>query len=285
MSIGFIGLGNLGKAIASRLSDVGEELIVYNRNAEKIKDLGYEIVNSPKELLSKCDTVFMCLFDSPAVNNIFSMHNGLLCEELKGKTIIDLTTNHYEDVLKFHEAVNTLGGNYLENPVFGSVAPALKGELTVVSSGKKEVFENAKPILEKIAKEIFYLEKPASATKMKLINNLCLGSFMTTLAECTALAESCEIEKSKALEILGVGGGQSLVLKAKTQKLIDEDFSPHFSNSAINKDLHILQNLAFSLNQPLYSAAIPKELFSKMKMLGKGDEDFSSIYQLFKANK
>lgn len=73
MSIGFIGLGNLGKAISSRLRDVGEEVIVYNRNADKIKDLGYEIALTPKELLKKCDTIFMCLFDSPAVNNIFSM--------------------------------------------------------------------------------------------------------------------------------------------------------------------------------------------------------------------
>jgi 3-hydroxyisobutyrate dehydrogenase len=117
---------------------------------------------------------------------------------------------------------------------------------------------------------------------MKLINNLCLGSFMATLAECTAMAESCDIPKAKALEILGVGGGQSLVLKAKTQKLIDEDFSAHFSNNAINKDLHLLQDLAYKLQKPLYSATIPKELFSKMKMMGKGEEDFSSIYQLFK---
>ena len=77
-------------------------------------------------------------------------------------------------------------------------------------------------------------------------------------------------------------GGQSLVLKAKTQKLIDEDFSPHFSNNAINKDLHLLQDLAYNLKMPLYSAAVPKELFSKMKNLGKGEEDFSSIYSLFK---
>ena len=282
MAIGFIGLGNLGTAITTRLSQLGETLVVYNRNIEKIKDLGYEIVSSPKEILQKCDVVFLCLFDSEAVKQILTGDNGLLCEELKGKTIIDLTTNHYEDVLEFHKLVNDFGGNYLENPVFGSVAPALKGELTVVSSGKTEVFEAMKPILEKIAKEIFHLEIPASATKMKLINNLCLGSFMATLAECTALAESCEIPKAKALEILGVGGGQSLVLKAKTQKLIDEDFSAHFSNNAINKDLHLLQDLAYNLKLPLYSAAIPKELFSKMKMMGKGEEDFSSIYQLFK---
>ena len=282
MAIGFIGLGNLGTAITTRLSQLGETLVVYNRNIEKIKNLGYEIVSSPKEILQKCDVIFLCLFDSFAVKQILTSDNGLLCEELKGKTIIDLTTNHYEEVLEFHKLVNDFGGNYLENPVFGSVAPALKGELTVVASGKKEVFEAVKPILEKIAKEIFHLETPASATKMKLINNLCLGSFMVTLAECTALAESCEIPKAKALEILGVGGGQSLVLKAKTQKLIDEDFSAHFSNNAINKDLHLLQDLAYNLKLPLYSAAIPKELFSKMKMMGKGEEDFSSIYQLFK---
>ena len=282
MAIGFIGLGNLGTAITTRLSQLGETLVVYNRNIEKIKDLGYEIVSSPKEILQKCDVVFLCLFDSEAVKQILTGDNGLLCEELKGKTIIDLTTNHYEDVLEFHKLVNDFGGNYLENPVFGSVAPALKGELTVVSSGKTEVFEAMKPILEKIAKEIFHLPVPSSATKMKLINNLCLGSFMATLAECTALAESCEIPKVKALEILGVGGGQSLVLKAKTQKLIDEDFSAHFSNNAINKDLHLLQDLAYNLKLPLYSACVPKELFSKMKMMGKGEEDFSSIYQLFK---
>jgi len=282
MKIGFIGLGNLGQAICKRLSDVGETLIVYNRNKEKIENLPYEKVDTPRELLLKSDVIFMCLFDSDAVSHILSRENGLLCDEIKGKTIIDLTTNDYKDVLEFHDAINSMGGNYLENPVFGSVAPALKGELTVVSSGKEEIFKNVKPILEKIAKEIFYLPVPSSATKMKLINNLCLGSFMATIAECTAMAESCDINKSKALEILGVGGGQSLVLKAKTQKLIDEDFSAHFSNNAINKDLHLLQNLAYELKKPLFSAAIPKELFSKMKMLGKGDEDFSSIYQLFK---
>lgn len=282
MAIGFIGLGNLGKAITQRLTEMGEEVIVYNRNKDKIKDLPYTIATSPKALIEECETVFMCLFDSLAVNDILSMENGLLSANLKGKTIIDLTTNHYETVLNFHYAINDKGGDYLESPVFGSVAPALQGLVTIVTAGKEEVFNTCKPLLEKIGKEIFFLKEPSSASKMKLINNLCLGSFMATIAECTALGEACNIDKAKLLEILGVGGGQSLVLKAKTQKLIDEDFSAHFSNNAINKDLHCLQDLAYSLKRPLYTAAVPKELFSKMKMDGKGEEDFSSVYQLFK---
>lgn len=282
MSIGFIGLGNLGTAICKRLNDVGEEVIIYNRTKSKVENLGYEIVETPKDLLKKCDTVFMCLFDSNGVKDILTQENGLLSIDLNGKTIIDLSTNHYEEVLEFHKLVEQKNGSYLESPIFGSVAPALQGLVTIVASGKEEVFNNCKALLEKIGKEIFHLPQPSSASKMKLINNLCLGSFMSTIAECTALGEACDIEKSKLLEILGVGGGQSLVLKAKTQKLIEEDFSPHFSNDAINKDLHCLQDLAYSLKRPLYSASAPKELYSKMKMMGKGKEDFSSIYQLFK---
>ena len=282
MNIGFIGLGNLGKAICKRLSDIGEEVIIYNRTKSKVENLGYEIVDSPKNLLEQCDTVFLCLFDSNAVSDILNGKNGLATVDLSGKTIIDLSTNHYEEVIHFHKTVESKNGKYLESPIFGSVAPALQGLVTIVTAGKEDVFKECKPLLEKIGKEIFYLGKPSSASKMKLINNLCLGSFMATLAECTALGEACNIEKPKLLEILGVGGGQSLVLKAKTQKLIDEDFSPHFSNDAINKDLHCLQDLAYSLQRPLHTASVPKELFSKMKMMGKGDEDFSSVYQLFK---
>lgn len=281
MAIGFIGLGNLGTAIATRLTSMNEEVIAYNRT--KKENCEFVQVSTPKELFEKCDTVFICLFDSTAVNAVLTMPNGLLSGSLKGKTIIDLTTNHYNEVLAFHEIIKKQGGNYLESPVFGSVVPALNGLVTVVASGEKEVFDANKPLLEKFAKEIFHLPVPSSASKMKLINNLCLGSFMATIAECTALGEACDIDKTTLLDILGVGGGQSLVLNAKKQKLISEDFSPHFSNDAINKDLHCLQDLAYSLKRPLYSAAVPKELFSKMKMQGDGKEDFSSIYKLFKA--
>ena len=282
MALGFIGLGNLGQAIAKRLTNMNEEIIAFNRTKSKIENLEYKIANSPKDLIEKCDIVILCLFESDAVENIFNMENGLLSADLEGKTIIDLTTNHFEQVLNFHKVIDEKGGEYLESPIFGSVAPALEGLVTIVASGKKETYESCKIVLEKIGKEIFYLKEPGKASKMKLINNLCLGSFMATIAECTALGDACDISRDKLLEILGVGGGQSLVLKAKTQKLLEEDYSPHFSNNAIYKDLHTLQDLAYTINHPLYTAAIPKELFGKMKKDGKGEEDFCSIVQLFK---
>ncbi|MBE0496885.1 MAG: NAD(P)-dependent oxidoreductase [Campylobacterales bacterium] len=280
--IGFIGLGNLGSAVAKRLASQGHDVMVWNRTPAKATALGFPVANSPKALIDACDTVLLCLFDSPAVKAVLTMKEGLLEGMKEGKTLIDLSTNHFEAVLEFHSLVAQTGAAYLECPVFGSVVPASKGEVTLVASGEEKTFLTCKPLLESFGKNIFFLQDAGNASKMKLINNLCLGSFMATLAECTALGEACGIEKKELLGILGVGGGQSLVLAAKTQKLIDEDFSPHFSNAAINKDLHCLQDLAYSLNRPLYSASVTKELYSKMKMLGRGEEDFSSIYQLFK---
>ena len=283
MAIGFIGLGNLGTAVAKRLQSMGEEVLVWNRTEAKAQSKGFVCESSPKALVQKCDTVLMCLFDSKGVRDVLSMPEGLLSADLKGKTIIDLSTNHFNDVLEFHAMVESKGGAYLESPVLGSVVPASKGELTAVCAGKEAVYTACKPLIAKFASNVFHLKEAGMASKMKLINNLCLGAFMATIAECTALGEACHIDKKELLDILGVGGGKSLVLTAKAQKLIDEDFSPHFSTSAIHKDLHCLQDLAYSLNRPLYTASVTKELFSKMKMMGKGDEDFSSVYQLFKA--
>ncbi|MGM0534305.1 MAG: NAD(P)-dependent oxidoreductase [Campylobacterota bacterium] len=281
MALGFIGLGNLGSAIVKRLHEQGRELVVYNRSTDKARQSGFAYAKTPKELATQCDTIMICLFDSGAVEEVLHNDDGLLAADIKGKTIIDLSTHHFEKVPAFHETLAAQGASYLECPVYGSVGPALKGVLTVVTSGKQDVHENNQALLSDIANDIFHLPQPGAATKMKLINNLCLGSFMATIAECTALGEACDIDKSKLLEILGAGGGQSLVLSAKTQKLIEEDFDPHFSNAAINKDLHNLQDLAYSMDRPLYSAAVPKELFSQMKKKGEGQKDFSSIYKLF----
>ena len=118
--------------------------------------------------------------------------------------------------------------------------------------------------------------------KMKLINNLALGSIMATLAETIAFGEHVGIDKATVLDILDVGGGQSLVLNAKKAKLLAEDFSPHFSNSLIYKDLHCLQDLAYEQQQPLFTGAVTKELFARTIAEGMESLDFSSIYKLFK---
>jgi 3-hydroxyisobutyrate dehydrogenase len=282
MKAGFIGLGHLGKTMAKRLISEGVELAVWNRTREKASDLGTPIADSPSALLSEVDILFMNLFDSAAVEAVLAGKDGLLKSDCTGKIIIDTTTNHFELATYFHELLKKHGGFYLESPVLGSVVPASQGALTVLVSGDKNAFDKALPWIEKIGKTIFFLEKPSLATKMKLINNLALGSFMATIAEALAFGESAGIDKSRVLDILGAGAGSSLVLSAKKEKLLHEDFSTHFSSSLIYKDLHYLQDLARTLKRPLFTGSTAKELFGMTFSKGMDTLDFSVIYKLLK---
>lgn len=282
MKIGFIGLGNLGKAMSKRLISEGVELIVWNRTIGKAKELGCPVANTPMELISQVDILILNLRDSSAVKSVLIKEDGIIYGNCENKIVIDTTTNHFEEVLEFYSLLKEKHAYYLESPVLGSVIPASQGLLTILVSGNKTAFERAKFILEKIGKNIFYLEKEGVATKMKLINNLVLGSFMATLAEAIVFAEQSGIDKKQAIDILLSGAGNSMVLNVKKQKIIDEDFTPHFTNALIYKDLDYLQDLAKLLKRPLFTGSIVKEIYATAILKGVENEDFSSIYKLFK---
>ena len=282
MKIGFIGLGHLGKSMAKRLLSEGVELIVWNRTREKALDLGAEIAESPADLLTRTETIFLNLFDSTAVESVIAGKEGFLRCDCRGKTIVDTTTNHFELVAYFHQVLKDRGAFYLESPVLGSVIPALQGALTVLVSGDKDAFDRTLPYIQKIGKTVFYLEKPTLATKMKLINNLALGSFMATIAEAAAIGEDAGIGKARVLEILASGAGNSAVLNAKREKLLREDFSTHFSSALMYKDLHYLQDLARTLKRPLFTGSVIKELFGMTFAKKLDGLDLSAIYSVIR---
>jgi 3-hydroxyisobutyrate dehydrogenase len=282
MKTGFIGLGCLGKAMAKRLISTDAKLTVWNRTKEKAADLGVPVAESPAKLVSSVDVLFLNLFDSDAVAAVMTGRDGLLEGDCKDKVIVDTTTNHFGRVDDFYRMMQEKGASYLESPVIGSVVPASQGTLTVLVSGKKEDYDRALPLIEKIGKNIFYLEKPSLATKMKLINNLALGAFMTSLAEAVSLGEKSGIDKAAVLDILSAGAGNSAVLNAKREKLLKEDFSRQFSSSLMYKDLHYLQDLARSINRPLLTGSIVKEIFGMALARDMGNLDLSVVYRIFK---
>ena len=282
MKAGFIGLGNLGSAMANRLISEGIDLSVWNRTKKKAEDLGVVVADNPSSLVSDVDVLFLNLFDSRAVDAVLSGEDGILSSKCEGKIVIDTTTNHFEDVLGFHEKLSKAGAFYLEAPVLGSIVPASQGNLTVLVSGDKKAYDTALPFIEKIGKNIFYVEGPSIATRMKLINNMVLGSLMATLAEAVAFGEKVGLDRSMILDILSAGAGNSLVLNAKKEKLMKEDFSTHFSSSLIYKDLHYLEDLARTLKRPVFTGSNAKELFAMTFSRKEDDLDFSAIYNVFK---
>jgi 3-hydroxyisobutyrate dehydrogenase len=283
MKTGFIGLGNLGTAMAKRLISEGIELTVWNRTRGKAVGLGADIAESPASLASSVDILFLNLFDSDAVRSVLLGDGGVLKGDCKGTIIIDTTTNHFGSVLEFHTLTADAGASYLEAPVLGSVVPASQGNLTVLVSGSKTAYEKSVPILEKVGRNIFFMEEPSIATKMKLVNNMVLGVLMATLAEAVVLGERIGLERSQVLDVLGAGAGNSLVLNAKKEKIRNGDFSAHFSSLLIYKDLHYLQDLARTLKTPLFTGSSAKELFAMTFPRGEEGLDFSAVYNVFES--
>lgn len=189
------------------------------------------------------------------MRSILQGGDGLFEADLEGKPVIDTTANHFQDAADFHRLLSSHGAGYLEAPVLCSVVPASQGRLRVLASSEWEAYQRAMPYLEKLAGNIFYLGEPGQASRMKLVNNLILGSFMAAIAEAVALREAAGVEKPTVLDILAAGAGASRVLNSKRDGLLREDFSAHFQSALIYKDLHYLQNLAFQLKMPLFLAS------------------------------
>lgn len=286
MKVGFIGLGHLGRAIAKRLVEQGVELIVWNRTLSKAEDFaketGAEVASSPADLINKVDRVFVIVFDSQASEEVIFGEKGLVKGNIKGKTIIDMTTNHYLYAQKAYEELKKLGAYYLDAPVLGSVIPALKGELTIVVGGDKEKFEENKPLFEKFCRAIYYLGESGMGSKMKLVNNIVLGGIMDILAEAIAIGEKAGIDKETVIKVLNDGAGKSYILDVKKKKLLEEDFSTHFSVNLIYKDLHYAQDLIKDLGLFSFTTAAVKETYGIARKEGLGNLDFSAVYKLFK---
>ncbi len=294
--IAFLGLGNLGRAIVRRLREVYPETIFYvwTRDTSKkelfASEVGAVAIRNLEDVQNKeIKLVFLCLFGSDEVEEILKR----IVDGGERKIFVDLTTNHPMRTPTFAKMVEEGGGTYIEAPVLGSVVPASQGKLTMLVAGRKSVYENIKELLSSIARKIFYLgEEIGSASKMKLVNNLVLGSFMNAIAEAIAIGEMLGFEKELIIDVLKNGAGNSAVLSAKEEKLKKEDFSPHFSVSLIKKDLDYLADVLQSIvdgggefssgDEMRLPFSCVKDAFGSAKLHGLSQLDFSAIYVLYR---
>lgn len=275
MSTAFLGLGALGRAIAGRLIATGTDLVVWNRTAARADGLDAPRAATPTEAAADADIVLLCLADSAAVRSV--LHDQGLLAACRGKLIVDTTTNHYRDVLDFHRDAAAAGAAYLECPVAGSVVPASNGALTLLAGGRAADLARARPLLDRMGSTLFHWEEPGLATRMKLVNNQALGGIMAVLAEALKVGEAAGLDRARVLDVLAAGGGESLVLRAKKQKLLARDWSPHFKVNTIAKDLRYLLELAGESGAAAPLAESVRARFTAAAEAGRGELDFSAV--------
>lgn len=278
MRVGYVGLGNMGRAQAERLIERGHDLVVWDRTIEKAASLPADAVDSPAEAVSSAAVTFVCVSDSAAVADVMHIEGGLLSGDLDGKIIVDCTTNHFAVAPLFAREFADAGAAYVEAPVMGSVPRAREGGLTVLAHATASARECVTPLLEDIAATVLWFDEPSMPTKLNLVNSALLAAFTAAIAEATAFGESVGLDRGRVLEVLGAGPARGVVFDAERPKLAEEDFSAHFSASLLYKDLCYAQDLARELRKPLFSGSAAKELYAMMFADGSADSDISALY-------
>ena len=242
MNVGCIGLGHLGHTIAQRLVEQGVSLTVWNRTLAKADDLKVPIAKSPQDLIGRVDVIILNLFDSDAVESVLTGPDGLLSGPVPER--LSLIRRRITSGASSHSILWYVNmGRFISNARCLAVWCLHPRKTDGSRQRGSKSLQSVQPLLSRIGSTLFYLGEPALATKMKLVNNFVLGSFMATCAEAVALGEAAGVRQDEVIDILLSGAGNSMVLAAKKDKLKNAEFSAHFSSALIYKDLHYLQDL------------------------------------------
>lgn len=284
MKVGFIGLGLMGQQMANQILDNKFDLTVWNRTASKAESLldqGAKWADSPAELAKNSDVIITMVTNSKAVESVITGENGVLSGANKGLIIIDMSSINPEKSRELSGIIEEAGCSMLDAPVTGNPNVASRGALGIMIGGPEDIYQRVLPIFEAMAAKIVYVGKENGfGTTLKLINNLILGASIMASAEALVLAKKAGINPERVIEITSVGGARTGAMETRGQRMVEKDFSAHFSANNMYKDLSSAVGLADELKVTLPVANLSKEFLKPVLAKGKGDLDSCIVIEV-----
>lgn len=228
-TIGFIGLGVMGLPMARNLVNKGVSLRTWNRTAKDVSDFAeggsVDIAQTARDVLRTTPVSILMLLDQPAIDSVLERGTGAFVENVRGRTIICMSSVAPDYAVQLAVDIEQSGGVYLEAPVSGSRTPAETGELVCLLGGSQTTVEQATPFLECMCKKLIHCGAIGDALRMKLAINLYLNSMLVALAEATNFAQAAELPLDKFLLAMDAGPMSCDFISAKLPKMISRDFS------------------------------------------------------------
>jgi 3-hydroxyisobutyrate dehydrogenase-like beta-hydroxyacid dehydrogenase len=283
-TIGLIGLGVMGRAMAANLLKAGFPLIVFNRTlsrCDELADLGAVVAASPAELASKSHTVLVIVSDTAAVESILFGPKGLADGLHKGAVVIDMSTISPASTIQFAERLRRLGCEMLDAPVSGGEEGAQKATLTIMAGGTPKVFEDCLPLFRALGKNITYTGTNGNGQKTKLVNQVIGALNLLATIEGIRLASASGLDLQCTLQAVSGGAAASWMLGNVPPKIQNHDFEPGFSIRLEDKDLNLAQELAKESGDNFPGLALVHSLFAEATRAGLGHEATHGLIHLW----
>jgi 3-hydroxyisobutyrate dehydrogenase len=275
----------MGGAIAKRLIDVGHDVTVWNRSADKAKplaELGAAIAASPRELAERAELIITILTDAAAIDAVYSGSNGLLAANVSGKLFVEMSTVQPHTERALADKVRASGASLLECPVGGTVGPALSGKLLGMAGGSPGDFNRARPVLDQLCRRVDLLGPVGAGSSMRLAINLPLAVFWQSFGEAFSLCRHLGLDPAWVVELFAETSGGPNVLRARGAAVAlalqaKDPGSATFDCDSIRKDLRTMIAEAKDLGFPLPVAQQTLAVFDQASREGWGGKDCTEL--------
>ncbi|MCZ6539644.1 MAG: NAD(P)-dependent oxidoreductase [Chloroflexi bacterium] len=284
MTVGFIGLGNMGQGMASNLLEKGADLAVFTRTQSKIEAMierGAKGATSVADLTQKVDVVLVCLPDVQTSRDLLLGDDGVIANARPGQVVVDHSTVDIATSRACAGAAEAKGVHFLDAPISGGPPGAAGGTLTIMVGGSEDGFETAHEYFSKMGANVRLMGPSGAGTAMKLINQLLVGVNTVAAAEAFALANSAGVDIQTAADLLAVSWGGSAMVDRSAPITATREF-PNSSAPVRNldKDLGIIRDLASDEGLSLERVLKSQEMFHHMMEQGNTEHDIAGVLEV-----
>ncbi len=279
-TVGYIGLGLMGKPMARNILEAGYPLVVHNRSRQSVNELvaeGAEEAFSPAEVASQVDVVFTNLPDSPDVELVALGEDGIIAGAREGLIFVDNSTIKPASARHIAEKLAAKGVLSLDAPVSGGDIGAQKGTLAIMVGGPAETLEQVRPIFEVIGKTITHVGDTGAGQIAKAANQVMVAAQMVAMGELLILAKKAGADPEKVIAAIQGGAAQCWTLDVKPERLFGGNRQPGFKAYMQAKDLGIVMDTAREYGAPVPAAAVHTQLFNAMLQMGMEELDNSAV--------
>jgi 3-hydroxyisobutyrate dehydrogenase-like beta-hydroxyacid dehydrogenase len=279
-SVGLIGIGLVGTVLAEHFLALGVEVVGYDidtNQCDRFQGMGGCCVDSPRAVAQRVNHLVLSLPDTTVVREVIEGRDGLLAAQDIPAYVIDTTTGDPEDTVDLAEQLARHNSAYLDATICGASSQLRTREAVFMVGGQETAYEACKPMLEVLARHIFYMGPSGAGSKAKLATNLVLGLNRLVLAEGMVFAEALGLAPETFLELLKVSPAYSVAVDVKGEKMLKGDFTPVSRIRQHHKDVALMLKHARNQNQSLPLAQLHLDILAEVMATGEGDLDTSAV--------
>lgn len=288
--IGFIGLGKMGLPMAKNLCKAGFEVYVHSTSADSQAQMiqeGAQAATDYKYMAKECDAVITIVPADKEIEKLYLGEDGLLANAAEGVMFIDMTSAKGSTKEKINDVALATARNLrlVDAPVSGGVAGAVSGTLTIMTGCEESVFDEVKPVLEAMGKNIIYTGEVGTASNVKMLNQMLNAGNTAVAAEVLCMSRKLGVDDEVLKNVVSQSSGQSFVFDRNVTKfMMSGDHTPGFRLNLMKKDVGLFIDAADELEGFTPVTNLVYELFRACANNGYGDMNYTSIHKWMEEN-